>query len=147
MVHITDDFYMSCLFLVRITRLIGEKKYADKVVAQINGFYERLYMSDKKLFSHIFFPNEGKPNRVPWGRGNGWIAVTLTEILLYLQGEECWEKALLIYKDFMEGLAAVQDTDGMWHQVLDMQDSYKETSCTGMFLLSKLITMTKFRLI
>ena len=133
-----DDFYMSCPFLARMARLTGEKKYADRVVAQIDGFYKRLYMPDKKLFSHIFFPDKNCPNRVPWGRGNGWIAVALTEILTYLKGEECWNRALEIYKAFMEGIAAVQDTDGMWHQVLDMPDTYKETSCTGMFLLSML---------
>lgn len=133
-----DDFYMSCPFLARMYRLTGEKKYADRVAAQIDGFYKRLYMPDQKLFSHIFFPDKNCPNRVPWGRGNGWIAVTLTELLQYLQGEPCWEKALAIYKDFMEGIAAVQDEDGMWHQVLNLPETYKETSCTGMFLLSML---------
>ena len=36
----------------------------------------------------------------------------------------------------MQGVLACQDPCGMWHQVLNRPDSYLETSCTAMFLLS-----------
>lgn len=131
-----DDFYMSCPFLVRLARLTGEEKYAERIEAQIDGFKKRLYMPDKKLFSHIYFPEQKCPNRAPWGRGNGWVAVTLTELLLYLPDSACREKALKLYQEYMEGICSVQDENGMWHQVLDLPETYQETSCTGMFLLS-----------
>jgi rhamnogalacturonyl hydrolase YesR len=131
-----DDFYMSCPFLARMARLTGQKRYADRVYAQVEGFYKRLWMQDEKLYSHIFFPEEGCPNRVPWGRGNGWVAVTLTEILQLLAKDARWDKTLEIYQEFARGIAAVQDPDGMWHQVLNDPHSYEETSCTAMFVLS-----------
>ena len=40
-----------------------------------------------------------------------------------------------LYREFAEGIAALQDDDGLWHQVLTRADSYAETSCTGMFIL------------
>jgi len=40
-----------------------------------------------------------------------------------------------IFREFAEGIREVQDKTGMWHQVLDMPETYQETSCTGMFAL------------
>jgi rhamnogalacturonyl hydrolase YesR len=37
------------------------------------------------------------------------------------------------YKKMMAMLLKYQDTDGMWHQLIDHPESYKETSCTAMF--------------
>jgi rhamnogalacturonyl hydrolase YesR len=37
------------------------------------------------------------------------------------------------YTKMMEALLKHQDADGMWHQVIDHPESYKETSCTAMF--------------
>lgn len=128
-----DDFYMSCPFLVRAAALTGERKYGDRAMAQVRGFIKRLYMPEKKLFSHIYFTEAARPNRIPWGRGNGWIAVALTELLLFLKEQE---EVLRIYREFMEGVLSVQGESGMWHQVLDMPETYEETSCTGMFLMS-----------
>ena len=34
----------------------------------------------------------------------------------------------------MKTLMTYQDSNGMWHQLLDDPESYAETSCTGMFL-------------
>ena len=200
-----DDFYMSCPFLARMARLTGEARYRQRVYAQVEGFTKRLWMEERRLFSHIFFPDKGKRdmeeggrgehadggiigggrragdaeegsalaghiNRVPWGRGNGWIALALTEILELLEGwqesgpfasgpwgremhsgkgresreweneqeprDSDWERTLALYREFAAGIAAVQDSCGMWHQVLDRPDTYLETSCTAMFVLS-----------
>ena len=101
------------------------------------GFKERLFMEDQNIFSHIFFIKEETPNRIPWGRGNGWVAVALTEVLLLLPEDHPGrEKVMDLYRKFMEGACRVQDSEGMWHQVLNNHDSYKETSSTAMFMLS-----------
>jgi len=46
------------------------------------------------------------------------------------------EYTLSLYREFAAGIVAVQDDCGMWHQVLDRPDTYLETSCTAMFVLS-----------
>ncbi len=189
-----DDFYMSCPFLARMARLTGEEQYRQRVYAQVEGFAKRLWIEERRLFSHIYFPDReakagaaldglaGCPNKVPWGRGNGWIALALTEILALLEDwpgagasafgscgletneaeepkgredarnqkdpgdwrgqkgrqtqDRAWERTLALYREFAAGIAAVQDDCGMWHQVLDQPDTYLETSCTAMFVLS-----------
>ncbi len=132
-----DDTFMSCPFLVRLGRYTGEGKYFDEAARQLLGFTKRLYMEDKQLYSHIYFINEEMPNRVPWGRGNGWVSLALTEVLLYLPKEHtAYDELLEIFACFMSGVKRVQDENGLWHQVLDMPDSYCETSASAMFALA-----------
>lgn len=132
-----DDLYMSCPFLARLYRLTGEQRYEEEVHLQVEGFRKRLWIEEEQIFSHIYFPEEEQMSGIPWGRGNGWIAVTLTEILSLLPRENPhWEEELQLYRRFMQGILACQDPSGMWHQVLNRPDSYQETSCTAMFLLS-----------
>lgn len=132
-----DDLYMSCPFLARLYRLTGNRIYEEQVHLQVEGFRKRLWIEEEQIFSHIYFPEEGKMSGIPWGRGNGWIAVTLTEILTLLPKKNPrWSEELSLYQRFMQGILACQDPSGMWHQVLTRPDSYLETSCTAMFLLS-----------
>lgn len=132
-----DDLYMSCPFLARLARLSSEQQYADEAYRQIDGFRKRLWIDKEQLFSHIFFVDENVMSGIPWGRGNGWIAVTLTEILTLLPADDPrWCSVLALYQQFMQGILACQDDCGMWHQVLNRPESYLETSCTAMFVLS-----------
>ena len=132
-----DDLYMSCPFLARLFRLTGYKTYEEQVHLQVEGLRKRLWIEKEQIFSHIYFTEEEQMSGIPWGRGNGWIAVTLTEILTLLPKENPhWNEELRLYQSFMQGILACQDSSGMWHQVLNRPDTYQETSCTAMFLLS-----------
>ena len=135
----SDDTFMSMPFLARLGKLTGDDKYFEECICQINGFFKRLFMEDEKLISHIYFLEDEKANRVPWGRGNGWVFITLSEVLERMPDSfEEKEDIIRKFRLFAEGIRAVQDESGMWHQVLNMPSSYKETSCTGMFALGML---------
>jgi rhamnogalacturonyl hydrolase YesR len=41
---------------------------------------------------------------------------------------------LAFFRDLCAGFLACQGKNGMWHQVLNMPESYPETSCTAMFI-------------
>ena len=131
-----DDTFMSCPFLVRAGILKKDPSYHAEAVRQLLGFKKRLWMAEEKIFSHIFFLKSQSPNNIPWGRGNGWIYVSVTDALEHISPEtEGYEELLETYRAFTEGIVALQDGDGLWHQVLNRPDSYSETSCTAMFLL------------
>lgn len=133
-----DDFFMACPFLIRLYKDLGVTECLDEIVTQIRGFKKRLYMPEKKIFSHIFFLDTELKNSIPWGRGNGWVALSLSEVLLTLADENGKKVDVLrsAFAEFCEGLTEFQDKDGMWHQVLDVEDSYQEASCTAMFTLA-----------
>jgi rhamnogalacturonyl hydrolase YesR len=70
-----------------------------------------------------------------WGRGNGWAAAALTEILLVLpKNHEYYSSLLAAFQRMMKTVASYQGKDGMWHQLIDDPSSFAESSCTGMFL-------------
>lgn len=93
-------------------------------------------MNDKNIFSHIYFVNEKTPNRIPWGRGNGWVFVTLSDALELLPKETVHRNELLeLFQSFADGIKRLQGKNGLWHQVIDRSDSYEETSCTAMFII------------
>lgn len=133
-----DDLYMSCPFLIRMGRLTGNSEWYKKAVRQIEGFAERLYIPEEKLFSHIFFPERDIANRVPWGRGNGWVMWTLSELLMLAEGKVDLSIPLRLFQNMAHAIRSLQDSSGLWRQVLNRSDesSYLETSCTAMFLLA-----------
>ncbi len=129
-----DDLYMSVPFLCRYYKLTNDEKYLEDAVNQIRCFKEKLYMQELGCMSHVYNLIYNKKTCVPWGRGNGWPIVALTELLEVLPEEHRYYKEVLdFYKDFCEGILKLQDENGMWHQVLTHNDSYLETSCTAMF--------------
>lgn len=131
-----DDLFMSCPFLVRYAALKNDKMFAEEVVRQLLGFKKKLWMADEKIMSHIFFLDSNEPNLVPWGRGNGWVYVSLTDALEVLPRDtEGYGELMDFYLEFTEGILKLQDSEGLWHQVLNIPTSYQETSCTGMYLL------------
>lgn len=127
-----DDFFMSIPFL---TRLGG--KYVAEAARHVRGFYDHLYMEDKKIFSHIYFVEEKKANRIPWGRGNGWVMLALSELLLHMPEEHPdYADMLARFRRLSEGILSYQGENGMWHQVVDDPDTYEESSGTGMFIIA-----------
>ncbi|NLB80816.1 MAG: hypothetical protein GX800_04230 [Clostridiaceae bacterium] len=132
----SDDTYMSCPFLVRLGLVKNHRYYFEEVVRQFIGFKMRFWMEDDKVFSHFYFLEAQIPNRIPWGRGNGWVFVALSDALENMPEDiEGKDELLKLFVDFAEGIAEKQDDDGLWHQVLTRSDTYQETSCTGMFLI------------
>ena len=69
-----------------------------------------------------------------WGRGNGWVAAGMAELLSELPANHPQHARIMQgYLEMMASLLKFQDADGMWHQLIDHPESYPETSCTGMF--------------
>ena len=130
-----DDLYMSVPFLVRYSQFTGDQKYLDDAANQFFGFKKRLFMPEEKIMSHVYdFKYDSKTN-VPWGRGNGWVVFSMTELLEVLPEDHPKRNDLIDFLNTLcEGYLALQDDEGMWHQVLNDHESYTETSCTSMFI-------------
>ena len=130
-----DDLYMSVPFLVRYSQFTGDQEYLDDAANQFFGFKKRLFMPEEKIMSHVYdFKYDSKTN-VPWGRGNGWVVFSMTELLEVLPEDHPKRNDLIEFLNTLcEGYLALQDDEGMWHQVLNDHESYPETSCTSMFI-------------
>lgn len=130
-----DDMYMSVPFLINMGVLTGDKKYFDDAVSQVLQMGERLYVPERELFDHGWNATSSDYDpRFFWGRANGWTLMSMAEILSILpENYEGRDKILHLYRSLVRSLANLQDGNGFWHNLLDKNDTYTETSCTAMF--------------
>lgn len=122
-----DDMYMITALQVRAFRATGNTAYLDRTAAEMLVYLDRLQQPNG-LFFHApaaqFF----------WGRGNGWMAAGMTELLRALPSTHSLRPRLLEnYRRMMATLLALQAPEGMWRQLLDQPEAWPETSGTGMF--------------
>lgn len=130
-----DDLYMSVPFLANMGKLTGESKYYDDAAKQVLQIADRLYIPQKELFDHGWNVTSGDYDpHFYWGRANGWVLMTITELLTVLpENHPDRNKILHLYRSVVRSIANLQDGSGFWHNLLDKSDSYQETSCTAMF--------------
>lgn len=122
-----DDMFMSPALQVQAFRATGDAKYLDRAALMMAAYLDKLQQPNG-LFHHApdspFF----------WGRGNGWVAAGMAELLRELPAANPHRARILAgYRKMMTALLATQGPDGMWRQLLDKPESWAESSCTGMF--------------
>lgn len=130
-----DDMYMGAPALVFMGKLSGDKKYYDDAAKQITQMSARLFQPATGLFAHGFITTNPDTVVNYWGRANGWCALAMADVLDELPADHPARPEILkIYRAFMKSLAARQSDTGLWHQLLDRDDSYLETSASAMFV-------------
>ena len=129
-----DDLYMSVPALAQMGRLTGDKNYFDDAVKQILQFSRRMFNKDKGLYMHGWVQDMNVHPEFYWARCNGWALLSMTELLDVLPAK-CpgREEILDLLKAHIRGLANLQSGNGLWHQLLDRNDSYLETSATAIY--------------
>ncbi len=130
-----DDLYMSTPFLCRYYEETGERAYLDDAVNQFLRYREYLFIPELNIMSHVYDFKFNTATEVAWGRGNGWVLFSLSELLAVLpEDHEQREDLLDFFRELSKGYLDLQGENGLWHQVLNDHESYEETSCTSMFI-------------
>ncbi len=130
-----DDMYMSVPALAWMGKVSGDKKYYDDAVKQVVQMSARLFRPALGIYAHGWITTNPDPIDIHWGRANGWCAMAMCELLDALPADSPQRAPILaLYRAHMRGLAALQSADGLWHQLLDREDSYLETSASAMFV-------------
>lgn len=129
-----DDMFMAIPAIANMGKLTGDTKYYDEAVKQILLFKQRMWVPEKKLFRHGWVEGMSDHPAFHWGRANGWAILTMTEVLDVLPvNYKGRDEVLKLYQEHVQGLAALQSGEGFWHQLLDKNDSYLETSATAIY--------------
>lgn len=122
-----DDVWMIGALQVQAWRATGNPVYLDRAGREVAAYVERLQQPNG-LFFH------GPEAPFHWGRGNGWVAAGLAEVLSDLPPDH---PAYPVVRDgYLRMVAALmqhQAPDGMWRQLIDRPDSWPESSATAMF--------------
>ncbi len=149
-----DTVFMIGEFLISMYRATGDEKYLDELAKQIRLHRDKLQVEewglwvhgwDKDDWGHCLFCSkihwsDKITHRSPeiWGRGNGWIVVTLSDALEIMPGNHPrWNEFAGYLKEMIVRLPEIQDKKtGHWFQLpiypTDPKN-YIESSCTAMF--------------
>ena len=129
-----DDLYMSVPALAQMGKLTSDQKYFDDAVKQVLQFSKRMFNSDLGIYMHGWVEGMTVHPEFHWARANGWALMAMTELLDVLPENYKGRKEVLDqFKAHVKGLAPLQSDKGLWHQLLDKDDSYLETSATAIY--------------
>ena len=122
-----DDMYMLTMLQLQAYRATGDRKYLDRDANEMVAYLDKLQQPNG-LFYHApdvpFF----------WGRGNGWFAAGMAEMLRDLPKDHPQRARILAgYRRMMAALLKYQGKDGMWRQLIDHDEAWPESSSTAMF--------------
>lgn len=122
-----DDLYMVGMLQIQAYRASSDVRYADRAAAQLHAYLPRLQQP-----GGLFFHSPDVP--IFWGRGNGWVAVAMAEVLRSLPPDHAARDSLHDhYTKMMYSLLEYQGENGMWRQVVDYEYAWAESSATAMF--------------
>jgi unsaturated rhamnogalacturonyl hydrolase len=122
-----DDMYMLTILQLEAYRATGDRKYLDRDAKEMVSYLDKLQQPNG-----LFFHAQDVP--FFWGRGDGWVAVGMAEMLRTLPADHPDRARILKgYKLMMAALLKNQAKDGMWHQLIDRDDAWPETSASAMF--------------
>jgi rhamnogalacturonyl hydrolase YesR len=122
-----DDMFMITALQVEAYRVTDDPRYIERASREMVAYLKKLQQPNG-LFYHA--------PEVPfyWGRGNGWVAVGMAEVLRSLPKDHPDRPVILAaFQKMMATLLANQTSDGLWRQLIDKPESWIETSASGMF--------------
>lgn len=132
-----DDMFMGIPSVALMGRYASDHndKYYQEAVRQVLQFAERMFVPEKGLFRHGWVEGMKDHPAFHWGRANGWAILTMCEVLDVLPADYPGrDKIINLLQAHVRGLAACQSKDGFWHQLLDRNDSYLESSATALYV-------------
>ena len=122
-----DDMFMIIGLQCQAYRATGEKVYLDRAAKEMTFYLDQL-QQENGLFFHA------ADAKFYWGRGDGWFAVGMAEMLSELPADHPQRGRIMEgYKKMMAGLLKYQAKSGMWRQLIDNEAAWEESSATGMF--------------
>lgn len=122
-----DDMYMITIVQTHAYKVTGDLKYLDRAAKEMV-----LYLDELQRPNGLFYHAPDVP--FYWGRGNGWMAAGMTELLRCLPtNHKDRPRILQGYHKMMKSLKDYQMPNGMWNQLIDEKDCWAETSGSAMF--------------
>lgn len=132
-----DDMFMAVPALAQMGKLTGQRKYYDDAVRQVGQISQRMFNPRLGIYMHGWVEGMSAHPEFHWARANGWALMAMVELLDVLPPTHPGYPAVLAQlRAHVKGLSAYQDGSGFWHQLIERNDSYLETSATAIYAYS-----------
>ncbi len=132
-----DDMFMGIPAVAQMSRYDKAQKeiYLAEAVRQFLQFADRMFIPEKGLYRHGWVESSTDHPAFCWARANGWAMLTACELLDVLPEDYPQRAEVMDYfRAHVRGVTALQSGEGLWHQLLDRNDSYLETSATAIYV-------------
>lgn len=122
-----DDMYMITIVQSEAYKVTGDVKYINRAAKEMV-----MYLDELQHPNGLFYHAPDVPYY--WARGDGWMAVGMTELLYNLpENDKNRARIMKGYRLMMENLKMYVNRDGLWNQLIDQPDFWTETSGSAMF--------------
>lgn len=129
-----DDLFMSVPALAQMGAYADDPRYLDDAVMQVLNFANRMFNTEMGLFMHGWIMVMEEHPAFYWARANGWAVMAIVELLEVLPVDHPERDSVVqLLQKHIRGLARHQSPLGFWHQLIDRNDSYLETSATAIY--------------
>ena len=106
-----DDMFMLTILQLEAYRATNDRKYLDRDASEMVAYLRKLQQPNG-----LFYHAEDVP--FFWGRGDGWVAVGMAEMLSSLPEDHPQRAEILAgYRKMMAELLKNQNPDGTWRAV------------------------------
>ena len=136
-----DALFMAPPTLAKLAKITGDRSYLDLNDRLFRETYDRLYDKQEKLYARdasylIDGSGNGKREangkKVFWSRGNGWVVGGLVRLLKELPKDHPkYGFYLTQYKEMMDSILSLQQSDGLWRSSLLDPDSFPGGEASG----------------
>lgn len=130
-----DDAFMAISFLARMGEFTGDNRYFDDAANQVLNYTRYLWCPEKQIYYHCYHTDNKEHGVAHWSRANGWIFMAQADLLSRMPKDHPLREAVIEnFRQQASGVVRYQGKNGLWHQLLDKEDSYEEITGTAMFV-------------
>lgn len=128
-----DTLYMTCLFLYQAGIALDDESLKREAEYQFLLHIKYLHSTKTGLWFHGFcFIGRHHFGEAFWARGNSWFTAGAVDFVEWLPDNPIRQFILNTWREQCEALVKLQDpATGLWHTLLDHDDSYLETSASA----------------
>jgi unsaturated rhamnogalacturonyl hydrolase len=138
-----DVCYFTAPAIALLGRISGDAAMIERAADQMIVHRDHLADSGSGLFWHVAYVDRKSHSQCLWARGNSWFSIAAPQVIAEIEAAGLLQPLATKIEKIREALAlqlnkvaSLQDESGLWHTVIDRDDSYLEASAAAGFALA-----------
>ena len=138
-----DVCYFTAPALATLGRITRDAAMLERAADQMIVHCDNLIDPPSGLFWHVAYVDKKTHSPCLWARGNSWFSIAAPQVVSEIEAagpsgalEAKVEQIRGALAKQLNKIASLQDRSGLWHTVIDRDDSYLEASSAAGFALA-----------
>ena len=138
-----DVCYFTAPALALMGRIAGDHAMVERAADQMIVHRDHLLDPASGLFWHVAYVEKKTHSPCLWARGNSWFSIAAPQVIAEVEAAGRLQPLAAKVKEIRTALAtqlnkiaSLQDKAGLWHTVINRDDSYLEASSAAGFALA-----------